>query len=77
MRKMREGYGLEMQLPYSGKFSLVQIFVKPVSPPEEIFVILIFAFSASMPLYCHRANRGQKMSRGKGQDVICQFEIAL
>ena len=43
----REQGGLE-KIPYSGKFSLVQIFAKnPVSPPEEIIAVLIFAFSAS------------------------------
>ena len=31
----------------SGKFSLVQIFVNPVSPPEEISAILVFALNMS------------------------------
>ena len=35
-----------VKIPYSGKFSLVQIFVK-VPFSEEIFAVLIFAFSAS------------------------------
>ena len=48
----------------------------PVSPPEEIFSVLIFALMTT-PLYCRRANQRQKMSYGKGQDVVCQFEIAL
>ena len=28
------------------------------------------------PFYCHRANRGQKISHERRQDVVCQFEIA-
>ena len=40
----------------------------PVSPPEEIFAVLILALCELLttPLYRRRANRGRKMSRGKG-----------
>ena len=42
--------GHQEHIPYSGKFSLVQIFVKlPVNPSEEIFVVLIFARASAIP----------------------------
>ena len=39
---------LLLGIPYSGKFSRGPNFREnPVYPPEEIFVVLIFAFSVS------------------------------
>ena len=54
-------------LPYSGKFSLVQMFagpnfrVNPISPPEEIFAVLICVKRGLLttPLY-HRWANGTK-----------------
>ena len=57
-------------IPYSGKFSWVQIFANnPVSSPEEIFAVLIFVFSASYwpcPFIVAGLTEDEKMSRGKG-----------
>ena len=61
----------------AGNFRRSKISRKSRFPSRRNFHFRVQRELLTTPLYRRRANRGRKMSRGKGQDVVYQFEIAL
>ena len=66
-----------MVIPYSGKFRGSKFSHFPSRRNFHSFNLRVQRELLTTPLYNRRVNRGRKMSCGKGQNVVWQFEIAL